>query len=363
MAKLSGLIGSGKIGVADETSIKAMPDAPRLQALESNAPPKKQALDSNAAISGTPEDQKAFSSALKNEALESNAVLPKNEALESNALPQITGAVEWAGSKFARLPTSVIVSSRFQVRTVADDEYIESLMLSIGESGVISPIVVRPLPKKEALESNAYEIVAGHHRFEACRRLLHPDVNVIIKDMTDAEAARALASDNLVRKDLDDYERFKHAKMLKDHGFCKTNSEIGVVLGISRTLVSFLMAFDAFPAGAKAVLETHPGILGATQANELKDIATEEPDVFTEALLLLADGKLQQNQIRTWVEKRFKGSPVRMQKRRVLEISRPGLVSPIKVTYNENEAKIQSPALNIEKLQKLIEENLDDLIG
>ena len=346
MAKLSGLIGTGKIGVADETSIRAMPDAPRLQALESNAP--SHSIDDD---------------------LTHHSAVPKNEALESNAHAGIGSTEASALSRnaedvgFARLPVASIAPSRFQVRGVADDGYIESLMSSIVESGVISPIVVRPLPNNEALDSNAYEIVAGHHRFEACRRIGHTDVNVIIKQLTDAAAACALASDNLVRKDLDDFERFKHAKMLKDNHFCSTNTEIGVVLGVSRTLVSFLMAFDVFPAGAKAILETHPGVLGATQANELKDIATDEPDVFTEALLLVAEGRLQQNQIRSWIDKRFKGPAVRMQRRRVLEISRPGLASRIKVTYSDNEAKIQAPELNIEKLQKLIEENLDDLVG
>ena len=346
MAKLSGLIGTGKIGVADESSIRAMPDAPRLQA-----------LDSNAQISSNHEDRTPTASLLNNEALDSNAP-PETSSTHTVAISR-----DGDGVDFARLPVTSIAPSRFQVRAVADDGYIETLMSSIGESGVISPIVVRPLPKNAALESNAYEIVAGHHRFEACRRLGHSDVNVIIKHLMDAEAACALASDNLVRKDLDDYERFKHAKMLRDNHFCRTNTEIGVVLGVSRTLVSFLMAFDVFPAGAKAILETHPGILGATQANELKDIATDEPDVFTEALLLVAEGKLQQNQIRPWIDKRFKGPAVRMQKRRVLEISRPGLSSRIKVTYSDNEAKIQAPEINIEKLQKLIEENLGDLVG
>ena len=342
MAKLSGLVGSGKIGVADERTVNAMPDAPRRQEVVSQT--DRPAVD----------DEPKSPPPLSHE----DGAQP-----ESPVTPNLASSLDVGGPTISRLPVAAIVHSRFQVRAVADDEYIESLMLSIQESGVISPIVVRPLPKKEEEQPTAYEIVAGHHRFEACRRLGHSKVNVTVKDMSDAAAARALASDNLVRKDLDDYERFKHAKMLKEHGFCKSNSEIGVVLGVSRTLVSFLMAFDAFPAGAKAVLETHRGILGASQATELKDIATEEPDVFTEAIVLLADGRLQQNQIRSWIEKRFKGPNVRMQRRRVLEISRPGIASRIKVTYSGSEAKIQSPDLNIEKLQKLIEDNLDDLVG
>ena len=181
--------------------------------------------------------------------------------------------------------------------------------------------------------------------------------------MTDSEAACALASDNFVRKELSDYERFKHAKLLKDHAFCKTNSEIGQVLGVSRQLVGFLFAFEDFPAGAKAILEVNPKILGATQANELKDIAREEPDVFTEAIALLAEDKIRQNQIRLWIESKFKSSSVRMQRRQEIKISRPGLRSPIKLTYTDREAKIQAEGLNVSRLKKLIEDNLDSLIS
>ncbi|WP_455431262.1 hypothetical protein [Quatrionicoccus australiensis] len=71
--------------------------------------------------------------------------------------------------------------------------------------------------------------------------------------MTDAQAACALTSDNFVRKELSDYERYKHAKLLKDREFCKTNSEIGQVLGVSRQLVGFRIGFDVFSVGAKAI--------------------------------------------------------------------------------------------------------------
>ncbi|MCB4362052.1 ParB/RepB/Spo0J family partition protein [Quatrionicoccus australiensis] len=98
-----------------------------------------------------------------------------------------------------------------------------------------------------------HEVIAGHHRLEACRRLGHSSVPVVVRKMTDAQAACALTSDNFVRKELSDYERYKHAKLLKDREFCKTNSEIGQVLGVSRQLVGFRIGFDVFSVGAKAI--------------------------------------------------------------------------------------------------------------
>ena len=325
MAKLSGLIGSGKVGKADQKVVDAMPDAPAANALDS----------STEVVSPETLDSSTHAPAAKTKA-----------TLDSSTSK--TAVTEMA--------VSSIRPSPYQVRAVADTDYIETLMASIVQSGVISPIVVR------ALDSSICEVIAGHHRLEACRRLGHSNVPVVVREMTDAEAACALASDNFVRKELSDFERYKHAKLLKDHEFCKTNSEIGQVLGVSRQLVGFLFGFDDFPAGAKAILEVNPKILGATQANELKDIAREEPDVFSEAIALLAEEKLRQNQIRQWIESKFKSAPVRMQRRQEIKIQKPGLRSPIKLTYTDREAKIQAEGLDVGKLKKLIEDNLDDLI-
>lgn len=329
MAKVSGLMSSGKIGKPDQKVVDAMPDAPAAAMLDSSTPveitPETPALDSSTAP----------------------VKVKKPTTLDSSAHK----------AAVTELAVALIRPSPFQVRAVADSDYIETLMASIVQSGVISPVVVR------MLDSSNYEVIAGHHRLEACRRLGHANVPVVVRHMTDSEAACALASDNFVRKELSDYERFKHAKLLKDHAFCKTNSEIGQVLGVSRQLVGFLFGFDDFPDGAKAILEVNPKILGATQANELKDIARDEPDVFTEAIALLAEDKIRQNQIRSWIESKFKSSSVRMQRRQEIKISRPGLRSTIKLIYTDREAKIQAEGLDVGKLKKLLEDNLDNLIA
>jgi ParB family chromosome partitioning protein len=255
------------------------------------------------------------------------------------------------------LPVEQIHPSKYQVRSVADPEYIDSLCESIQISGVISPIIVRPF-------ADGYEIIAGHHRFEACRRLGHSLVAVKIREMADDEAAKALASDNFVRRDLSDYERYKHSKMLRDNGFCKTGREIASVLGVSSAKISQLNSFDKLPTGAKAVLEINPNILGSDAAYKLENIARDEPDLFTEALLLVVEGKLLQTKIRDWVKSKTAPVKVRLshQYRSELKIERSYLSKPIRLTFTEHEAKIQSEGIDPDKLKKLIEDNLDSLL-
>lgn len=328
MAKISGLMSTGRIGKADQKVVDAMPDAPLSAALDSSAQGEE---DNGRQYSGPVRDSGSLASSLP---------------LDSSVLR----------SASFEIAASLIRPSPYQVRAVADGDYIETLMASIAQSGVISPLVVR------MLDSSTYEVIAGHHRLEACRRLGYFNVPVVIRNMTDPEAACALASDNFVRKELSDYERFKHAKLLRDHEFCRTNGEIGQVLGISRQLVGFLFSFEDYPPETKAILETHPNILGATQANDLKDLAREQPEYFTEAIVLLSQDRLRQNQIRGWIESKNKSATVRMQNRQEIKISKPELKSVIKLTFTDREAKIQAEGLNIEKLKRLIEENLQDLI-
>ncbi len=80
----------------------------------------------------------------------------------------------------------------FQVK---DDEEMERLMESIREYGVLNPIIVR-------FRDGYYEIVSGHRRFEACRRLNKSDIPVIVRDLSDDEAILTMVDSNLHREKL-----------------------------------------------------------------------------------------------------------------------------------------------------------------
>ena len=54
---------------------------------------------------------------------------------------------------------------------------------SISQAGVLSPAVVRPDP------SGGYEIISGHRRLHACEAAGLETMPVIVKGLTDDEAA------------------------------------------------------------------------------------------------------------------------------------------------------------------------------
>ena len=78
--------------------------------------------------------------------------------------------------------------------TVADSEDMAKIVESIGKVGTITPLLARPLP------DGGYELISGHRRLEACRKLGLENVPVIVRKMTDDEAVIAMVDANLQRE-------------------------------------------------------------------------------------------------------------------------------------------------------------------
>lgn len=78
--------------------------------------------------------------------------------------------------------------------TVADNEDMAKIVESIGKVGTITPLLARPLP------DGGYELISGHRRLEACRKLGLENIPVIVREMTDDEAVIAMVDANLQRE-------------------------------------------------------------------------------------------------------------------------------------------------------------------
>ena len=80
---------------------------------------------------------------------------------------------------------------------VREDDDMKQLMESIREEGILVPVIVRPST------DGGYEIISGHRRVYAARRVGLSDIPVFIRDdITDDEAVIAMVDSNLQRKKL-----------------------------------------------------------------------------------------------------------------------------------------------------------------
>lgn len=307
------------------------------------------------------------------------------EAIREDVADSILGEMVPAG--VIEVPVECLYRSPYQVRTMGTEEDIEKLAASIQSAGLISPVVVRPIrsPEKDLqvksladplggqemegmeqkdLQVKSFEVVTGHHRVIACIKLGWLAVPVIVKNMTDAEAAIALTADNAIKKDLTDWDRYRHILMLETTGACRTGREISATLGISTAQVSQIRAFDKLPEAARDVIEENPGIIGYKLAYELvqSGLATAFPDLVVEALTRLVSGKIKaQSAVVSWMRQQTAIRTPRTYRREV-KILRPGKPG-VRVVVTEEGAVIHAPGVDPEKLSKLIEENLKQLFA
>ena len=77
---------------------------------------------------------------------------------------------------------------------VVDNEEMDQLTWSILTQGLLTPLVVRPLPNGE------YEVISGHRRLHACKKAGIETVPALITDMDRDAAAIALVDSNLQRE-------------------------------------------------------------------------------------------------------------------------------------------------------------------
>lgn len=89
-----------------------------------------------------------------------------------------------------------------QPRQAYDEAALDALAEDIARNGLIAPIMVRPHPNKD----KRYQLVCGHRRLLACRKLRMTSISVIVKHLSDVETLRILASENSHRQDLNPIE-------------------------------------------------------------------------------------------------------------------------------------------------------------
>lgn len=115
--------------------------------------------------------------------------------------------------------------------TVADNEDMAKIVESIGKVGTITPLLARPLP------DGGYELISGHRRLEACRKLRLDTIPVIVREMTDDEAVIAMVDANLQREHILPSEKAFAYKM-KLEAISHQGKACGQVVHKSRDTVS-----------------------------------------------------------------------------------------------------------------------------
>lgn len=120
---------------------------------------------------------------------------------------------------------------QYQPRRDFDPESLAELAESIKSSGLIQPIVVRPIGDQH------YEIIAGERRWRAAQLTGLDTVSCLIQNYTDEQAAAATLIENLQRRDLNPIEEAQSLQRLVEE-FNYSHEEVGTIVGKSRTKIT-----------------------------------------------------------------------------------------------------------------------------
>lgn len=176
------------------------------------------------------------------------------------------------------------------LRIDIDDQEIEELSQSIDEIGLLQPILV-------ATDGDRFELVFGHRRFLACKKLEWSKIRSIIRTMTPEEIGLARATENINRANLTPIEEANTYRHLIDiYGF--TVDQVAKKMGRSGGTVKRRMDLLKMPHQLQKAV--HSKRISITVAEELWPIADmTDLDYY---LSFAIDGGCTKEVARSWAK-------------------------------------------------------------
>jgi ParB family transcriptional regulator, chromosome partitioning protein len=139
----------------------------------------------------------------------------------------------------------------------------DALVSSIKEHGLLQPILIRPI-------AHAFEIVAGHRRFQACKSLRWRFIPCKIREMSDKQAYEIQLTENIQRKTMEPIEEAEaFRKYVIDFGWGGV-SELAKKIGMSEVYVSHRIQLLKLPDDIKEQIFNNR--LNVSQALELTNL-------------------------------------------------------------------------------------------
>ena len=158
-------------------------------------------------------------------------------------------APDAAVGELRELPVGLIKPNPNQPRTRFEPEALAGLAESIGSSGVVQPLLVRPL------HDGSYELIAGERRWRAAQQAGLEKVPAVVRDSERAERLEVALIENMVREDLNPVEEARAcAALVEDLGLSK--EDLARRIGRSRPAVSNLIRLLDLPDEALELLES-----------------------------------------------------------------------------------------------------------
>lgn len=155
-----------------------------------------------------------------------------------------------------------------QPRKTFTHESLEQLADSIGQFGVLQPIIVR----ESALLQGTYEIIAGERRWRASKMAGLNEIPAVILEGDDLKAAQVAVIENVQREDLNPVEEAMAYDVLIDR-YGLTQDQVAKQVGKNRSTVTNMLRLLELPEEVLELLKN--GDITAGHARALLGLKDE----------------------------------------------------------------------------------------
>ena len=172
-------------------------------------------------------------------------------------------------SSASTLRISEIEPRKDQPRKTFSQESLAQLADSVGQFGVLQPIIVR----ESALLAGTYEIIAGERRWRAAKMAGLSEIPAVVLDGDDLKAAQVAVIENVQREDLNPVEEaFAYNALIENFGL--TQDQVSKQVGKSRPAVTNALRLLDLPDEVLELLRN--GSLSAGHAGALLGLKNAE---------------------------------------------------------------------------------------
>ena len=202
-----------------------------------------------------------------------------------------------------RVPIEFLKPNPRNPRRNFSDTELDELAASIGERGIVQPIVVRSARGTV----DRFEIIAGERRWRAAQRAGLHQVPIVVLEASDSEALELAIVENVQRADLNPLEEAAGYQALTSE-FRHSQEDIAKIVGKSRSHVANTLRLLKLPEPVKAYIIA--GKISAGAARML--IGQTDPEEMAREIV---DRGLNVRQVEALAKERTKGTGRAVKKR------------------------------------------------
>ena len=200
-----------------------------------------------------------------------------------------------SNGKPLEIPLDHIERNPWQTRTQFDEAKLQELAQSIVVSGVVQPIVVRPLSTKNG--EARYQLITGERRWLASRKAQKATIPAIVRQVADEQVLEMTIIENLQRADLNPMEQARAYQRLSQD-FQLTQEQMATRTGKERASVANFLRLLKLPETVQQKVES--GDLSFGHARTL--LALESPESITSAAQKVLALSLSVRQTESYVQ-------------------------------------------------------------